>query len=128
MVGQWLAVMQRWNHNIHYGRQLLGCVPVGAHDGLDIGCGEGWLVRELRQTVPHVVGIDADGFCIAAASASNHQDGIEYLHGDFPTWPPSPRIAGVYPSWSCHLAGRMLWLTWKVLSESYSALIWVSWS
>ena len=82
--------MQRWNHNIHYGRQLLGFVPVGAHDAFDIGCGEGWLVRELRQTVPHVVGIDADGFSIAAASASNHEDGIEYLHGDFLTWPVEP--------------------------------------
>jgi SAM-dependent methyltransferase len=84
-VGQYLAVTERWNHNIHYGRQLLELVPVGAHDALDIGCGEGWLVRELRRLVPHVVGIDADAFSIAAARASDAQDGVEYLQGDFLT-------------------------------------------
>jgi 2-polyprenyl-3-methyl-5-hydroxy-6-metoxy-1,4-benzoquinol methylase len=81
---------ERWNHNIHYGRQLIRLVPVGACDALDVGCGEGWLVRELRQWVPHVVGIDADEFCIATASASDTQDGIEYRHGDFLTFPFEP--------------------------------------
>jgi SAM-dependent methyltransferase len=90
VVGHWLVVTERWNHNIHYGRQLLSLVPVGAHDALDIGCGEGWLVRELRQRVPYVVGIDADHLSIAAASASDTQEGIEYLQGDFLTWPFEP--------------------------------------
>jgi ubiquinone/menaquinone biosynthesis C-methylase UbiE len=83
-------VTERWNPSIHYGRHLLGLLPVGAHDALDIGCGEGWLVRELRQTVPHVVGIDADAFSVAAAGASDHRDGIEYLLGDFLSWPFTP--------------------------------------
>ena len=39
----------RWNHNIHYGRQLMRMIPLGVHDALYVGCGEGWLVRELRQ-------------------------------------------------------------------------------
>jgi 2-polyprenyl-3-methyl-5-hydroxy-6-metoxy-1,4-benzoquinol methylase len=86
-VRNWLVVTATWNHNIHYGRQLLSLVPVDAHDALDIGCGEGWLVRELRQGVPHVVGIDADGFSIAVPSASDTPEGIEYLQGDFLTWP-----------------------------------------
>lgn len=89
-MGHWLVVTERWNHNIHYGRQLLSLVPDGALDALDIGCGEGWLVRELRQRVPHVVGIDADEFSIAAASASDMQEGIDYLQGDFLTWPFRP--------------------------------------
>ena len=89
-MGQYLAVTERWNHNVHYGHRLLELVPVGAHDALDIGCGEGWLVRELRQRVPHVVGIDADAFSIAAASASDAQDGVEYLQGDFLTWAFEP--------------------------------------
>jgi SAM-dependent methyltransferase len=83
-------VTDRWNHNIHYGRHLLGLVPVGAHDALDIGCGEGWLVRELRHQVPHVVGIDSDGFSVAAAAASDMSEGVEYLQGDFITWPFEP--------------------------------------
>lgn len=89
-VGQWLTVMERWNPNIHYGRQLLRLLPVGAHDALDVGCGEGWLVREMRRTVPSVVGIDADRFSIAAAGALDHRDGIEYLLGDFLSWPFAP--------------------------------------
>ena len=89
-MGQWPAVTDRWNHNIHYGRQLLELVPASAHDALDIGCGEGWLVRELRRRVPHVVGIDADAFSIAAASASDTQDGVEYIQGDFLTWAFEP--------------------------------------
>lgn len=73
----------RWNHNIHYGRQLLRLIPRGAADALDVGCGEGWLVRELRQRVGHVVGIDPDRDSIEAARSSAGPDGIEYLQGDF---------------------------------------------
>jgi 2-polyprenyl-3-methyl-5-hydroxy-6-metoxy-1,4-benzoquinol methylase len=83
-------ISSRWNHNIHYGRQLLELIPAGARDALDVGCGEGWLVRELCQQVPHVVGIDPDASCIAAAGASTEDDGVEYLQGDFLTWPCDP--------------------------------------
>jgi 2-polyprenyl-3-methyl-5-hydroxy-6-metoxy-1,4-benzoquinol methylase len=65
-------------------------IPVDAHNALDIGCGEGWLVRELRQRVPHVVGIDPDELCVLAASASSQDDGIDYIHGDFLTHPFEP--------------------------------------
>ena len=75
----------RWNHNIHYGRQLLELVPAGADDALDVGCGEGWLVRELRHRVTHAVGIDPDAASVAAANASTETDGIEYIRGDFLT-------------------------------------------
>ncbi|MGH9044991.1 MAG: class I SAM-dependent methyltransferase [Acidimicrobiales bacterium] len=80
----------RWNHNIHYGRQLLGLIPDGAQDALDVGCGEGWLVREMRQRVGHVVGIDTDAFSILAARAVGDVDGVEYLQGDLLTWPFQP--------------------------------------
>jgi SAM-dependent methyltransferase len=83
-------VQERWNHNIHYGRPLLGLAPIRARDALDVGCGEGWLVRELRRRVPHVVGIDPDGCSIGAARAEDDQDGTEYLLGDFFTWPFEP--------------------------------------
>jgi 2-polyprenyl-3-methyl-5-hydroxy-6-metoxy-1,4-benzoquinol methylase len=80
----------RWNHNIHYGRQLLNRVPLGAAQALDVGCGEGWLARELRRTVGHVAGIDADESSLLAASASGQIDGVEYLLGDFLDYPFEP--------------------------------------
>lgn len=80
----------RWNHNIHYGRQLLRLIPDGTQDALDVGCGEGWLVREMRQRVGHVVGIDPDVVSILAARAADERDGIEYLQGDLLTWPFQP--------------------------------------
>jgi 2-polyprenyl-3-methyl-5-hydroxy-6-metoxy-1,4-benzoquinol methylase len=80
-------VTDHWNHNIHYGRRLVDLIGPGARDALDVGCGEGWLVRELRRQVPHVVGIDPDADSIIAARANVTSDGVEYLQGNFLTWP-----------------------------------------
>jgi 2-polyprenyl-3-methyl-5-hydroxy-6-metoxy-1,4-benzoquinol methylase len=41
-------VEKRW-HNIHYHRLILRAVPAGARRGLDVGCGEGTLARELES-------------------------------------------------------------------------------
>lgn len=76
-----------WNHNIHYGQQLVELIPARAKDALDVGCGEGWLVRELRQRVSHSVGIDRDEASIANARASTDDNGIEYLQADLLTYP-----------------------------------------
>ncbi|WP_028924557.1 class I SAM-dependent methyltransferase [Pseudonocardia acaciae] len=71
---------ERWNHNIHYHRVILDAVSTGAKRALDVGCGEGILVRQLARTVPEVVGIDQDGPSIELA---REHDGVEYVHGDF---------------------------------------------
>lgn len=74
---------RQWNHNIQYYSLVLRAVPAGAKRGLEIGCGDGTLARQLRMTVPQVTAIDRDEPSIVAA---RHQDGglgIEYLHGDF---------------------------------------------
>jgi 2-polyprenyl-3-methyl-5-hydroxy-6-metoxy-1,4-benzoquinol methylase len=62
-------------------------VPAQAADALDVGCGEGWLVRELHGVVGHVVGIDPEEGCIAAARAYEALDGVEYIEGDFLAYP-----------------------------------------
>lgn len=72
-----------WNHNIHYHRLVLGAVPARASRGLDVGCGEGLLARKLRQVMPEVSAIDADGPSIGAAIRQDSGLGVEYLHGDF---------------------------------------------
>jgi SAM-dependent methyltransferase len=72
-----------WNHNIHYHPVILSAVPAGCRRGLDVGCGEGLLARELRRVVPHVVGIDSDGPVIERARDADDGAGVEYLTGDF---------------------------------------------
>ena len=77
----------RWNHNIHYGLELLRAVPASASVALDVGCGEGWLVRELSRVVGHVIGLDPDEESIANARSYSWPDGVEYILGDFLTHP-----------------------------------------
>ncbi|KAA9378127.1 class I SAM-dependent methyltransferase [Microbispora cellulosiformans] len=79
---------RRWNHNIHYHPRILRAVPDGAKRALDVGCGEGMLARELRRTVPRVVGIDLDAPSIEQA---REQPGdVDYILGDFLTHPFAP--------------------------------------
>ena len=80
----------RWNHNTHYGLELLRAVPSSASVALDIGCGEGWLVRELNRVVDHVIGIDADEESIANARSYGPVEGVDYIVGDFFAYPFEP--------------------------------------
>ena len=50
----------RWNHNSHYHGVVLRAVPDAARSALDVGFGDGDLVRALAERVHRVVGIDAD--------------------------------------------------------------------
>ncbi|MBT2488886.1 class I SAM-dependent methyltransferase [Streptomyces sp. ISL-96] len=50
--------MDYWNHNVHYHPLVLGAVPVGCRAALDVGCGEGALVRTLARQVEAVTGVD----------------------------------------------------------------------
>ena len=79
---------RRWNHNTHYHPLILGAVPRGCRRGLDVGCGEGMLARELRQVVPYVTGIDRDAASIELARRLDED--IEFILGDFMTHPFAP--------------------------------------
>jgi 2-polyprenyl-3-methyl-5-hydroxy-6-metoxy-1,4-benzoquinol methylase len=65
-------------------------VPPGATDALDVGCGEGWLARELHKKVAHVVGIDTDEPSVLTARARGSNEGTEYVVGDFLTYGFTP--------------------------------------
>lgn len=47
-----------WNHNAEHHPRVLGAVPAGCASALDIGCGDGLLVRKLARRVGSVVGVD----------------------------------------------------------------------
>lgn len=56
-----------WNHNIHYQRVILRNVPPSCGRALDVGCGDGVLVRRLAVRCGEVVGIDQDARMIRVA-------------------------------------------------------------
>lgn len=73
----------RWNHNTHYHPLALRLAPQ-ARTALDVGCGEGLLVRRLRTAgVPRVTGVDVDAAQVELArAASAGDDGVTYVVGD----------------------------------------------
>lgn len=80
----------RWNHNIEYGLELAERAPLTARDVLDVGCGEGWLARELSRRFDHVVGLDPDEASITVARASDETEKVDYLAGELLTYPFEP--------------------------------------
>lgn len=76
---------ERWNHNIHYHHVVLGALPAGSRSALDVGCGDGWLCRQLRERVPHVVGVDCDSASIELARGQDLDGAIDYRCEDFLT-------------------------------------------
>ena len=81
---------KRWNHNIHYHAVVLRALRGPRERALDIGCGEGILARKLSQRVRHVVALDADAPSIELARQGDPAPEIEYLLGDFVTYPFAP--------------------------------------
>lgn len=81
---------QRWNHNLHYHRSILGSLRGGCESALDVGCGEGVLTRQLRRQVAHVVGIDLDEGSIRLAEQQSRPDDISYVIGNVLTYPFEP--------------------------------------
>ncbi|CAA9272141.1 MAG: N6 adenine-specific DNA methyltransferase, N12 class [uncultured Acidimicrobiales bacterium] len=68
---------------------VLSALPPACREGLDVGCGEGMLTRELAERMDHVVGIDLDQASIDLARAQGTA-GVEYVVGDFMTHPFEP--------------------------------------
>ncbi|GHS87879.1 hypothetical protein AGMMS50218_10680 [Actinomycetota bacterium] len=50
----------RWNHNSHYYPMIGALVPASARRVLDLGCGDGTLVRHLARPGRTVHGLDID--------------------------------------------------------------------
>ncbi|WP_243789556.1 bifunctional 2-polyprenyl-6-hydroxyphenol methylase/3-demethylubiquinol 3-O-methyltransferase UbiG [Saccharopolyspora gloriosae] len=73
-----------WNHNVHYHRLVLDTVPDGCGKALDVGCGDGLLVRKLAARANRVTGIDRSRRMIREARrASINLSNVSYVDSDF---------------------------------------------
>jgi SAM-dependent methyltransferase len=71
-----------WNHNVHYHRLVVEALPRPCHEALDVGCGEGMLVRRLAGHVEHVTGIDTSPAAVRAARAAAPSNAT-FVEADF---------------------------------------------
>jgi 2-polyprenyl-3-methyl-5-hydroxy-6-metoxy-1,4-benzoquinol methylase len=81
---------ERWNRNIHYLPVILAARPEQCDRALDIGCGEGMVARILRRSISRVSAIDVDEHSIELARRQDPTSDIDYLVGDFLTFPFAP--------------------------------------
>lgn len=73
-----------WNHNVHYHPLVLDAVPDGCRTALDVGCGEGLLVRKLARQAQSVTGVDTSGEMIRLArERSAGLSGVTFSEADF---------------------------------------------
>jgi SAM-dependent methyltransferase len=69
--GRWLhRVNQRhpWSHNDHFHGWILRRLPVRRRRALDIGCGAGGLMEQLRGSFNELLGVDADAAMAAVST------------------------------------------------------------
>ncbi|MGI5169149.1 class I SAM-dependent methyltransferase [Spirillospora sp. CA-253888] len=73
-----------WNHNTHYHPVVLGAMPRGCREALDVGCGDGLLVRRLAARAGHVTGVDRSPEMVAQARAASEGLGnVDFVEADF---------------------------------------------
>lgn len=75
-----------WNHNTHYHPLVLDAVPENCGAALDVGCGDGLLVRKLADRAREVTGVDADPAMVRLARArTGHLPHVTCVTADFLT-------------------------------------------
>ncbi|MEW2437156.1 class I SAM-dependent methyltransferase [Streptomyces caniferus] len=75
-----------WNHNVHYHRLVLDAVPDGCGRALDVGCGDGLLVRRLAGRIGEVTGVDRSTAMVRLARERSTQvPNAAFVEADFMT-------------------------------------------
>ncbi|SFO81274.1 class I SAM-dependent methyltransferase [Amycolatopsis rubida] len=72
--------MSYWTTNVARHPGILRAVPRGCSTALDVGCGDGLLVRKLALVVPEVSGIDKSAEMVTQARS---RSGDTFVEGDF---------------------------------------------
>ena len=76
-----------WNHNPQYQSVLLRAVPAGCRRALDVGCGQGFLVRHLATRADEVIGIDRNTPSLEEAAERNAEHtNVRLIEGDVMTF------------------------------------------
>ena len=93
----------------HYEQLVLDAVPAGCKRALDVGCGNGYLTRALRDRgIPEVTGIDRDRACIQWCRAHPGAGAITFVEADVLTAPLEPGSFDLVSSIGClhHMDSR----------------------
>jgi ubiquinone/menaquinone biosynthesis C-methylase UbiE len=78
-----LLADENWNHNAHYHEYLLGQIPQGCRQILEIGCGAGKFSRSLAQRAEKVLAMDLSPQMIRVAQeGSKLYQNIDFVKGD----------------------------------------------
>ncbi|MQY02032.1 class I SAM-dependent methyltransferase [Actinomadura macrotermitis] len=78
-----------WNHNTHYHGLVLAGMPRGCREALDVGCGDGLLVRKMAGRAQHVTGLDHSPEMVAKARRlSRGVPNAEFVQADFLEFEP----------------------------------------
>ncbi|TYB38416.1 class I SAM-dependent methyltransferase [Actinomadura chibensis] len=73
-----------WNTNVARHPGILRAVPEGCSDALDVGCGDGLLVRKLAGYAKRVTGLDCSATMIAwARELAGGEPDLSFVEGDF---------------------------------------------
>ncbi|MCO6003419.1 class I SAM-dependent methyltransferase [Actinoallomurus purpureus] len=76
-----------WNHNTHYHPLVLDAMPDPCGEALDVGCGEGLLVRRLAGRARRVTGVDRSAEMIERArelaAGAGAPGAMEFVQADF---------------------------------------------
>lgn len=73
-----------WNHNVHYHRLVLDAMPHPCEAALDVGCGEGLLVRRLAARAHRVTGVDRSvEMILRARERAGASTALEFVAADF---------------------------------------------
>ncbi|GAA3761118.1 SAM-dependent methyltransferase [Spinactinospora alkalitolerans] len=72
-----------WNHNVHYHPTVLDAVPQGRGAALDVGCGDGLLVRRRAGRARRATGVDRSAAMVPLArERSGHVGNADFVEAD----------------------------------------------
>ena len=82
-----MTVDDIWNHNLQYQQVLLDAMPARCGTALDVGCGQGFLLKHLAERADTVLGIDQHAPSLAeAAERTAGLPNVELVEGNAMTY------------------------------------------